>query len=92
MQGQVGYINMPGWMCNMKEKKQKAPRRVLTKEERKGYINGISEEVFQKPFDKLEPGQIATLKCNLIVRLRMDHSKTRSITEDEYSQLIEELQ
>jgi hypothetical protein len=69
----------------MKQKKE------LTKEEMMAYINDYSRDIFQKPFDKLELGERVTLRCNLIVRLRLDQSKSRSITENEYKQLLEEI-
>jgi len=41
---------------------------MITKKEITGYLNAISEQIFNTKFEKLAPFQIETLKLNLMIR------------------------
>jgi hypothetical protein len=71
----------------------KKETRILTKEERVAFLDAIAKEIFQKGLKELDVGQIATMKANLIVRLRGTYKelKNQKITDSEYEQLKEEL-
>lgn len=55
----------------------------LTNEEKKNYIDAISDIIFKKPFHTLLWKQTNTILCNIIVR-----NRTNEIEDDESEQLL----
>lgn len=69
---------------------KKIEERKLTKEEKLGYLNGICEDIFQKPYGTITPEEKVTLGVNLIARTRIVRG-TLKISDELYNQLKEEL-
>lgn len=60
---------------------------ILSKQDRIGYLDAVSQEIFHTDYDKLDSNQQFTLRLSLGVRQRFNE-----FSEDVFKQLLKEVE